>query len=163
MDHRYPVGLAFILYHRTLGSILGDGVRGQNLVHLQKVVFLCLSFLEVYIFATTYQKAFILGPKVPRRVSFHSMPSDSWVHVGGWGQRSNSSTSSKSSIAVLEFSRSLYLCNHLSESIHTWTKGTPNPTLPYPTPPHRPTPPHPYPTLPNPPHSYPTPTSRYLS
>ena len=38
------------------------GVRGQNLVHLQKVVFLCWSFLEVYIFATTYQKAFILEP-----------------------------------------------------------------------------------------------------
>ena len=54
---------------------------------------------------------------------------------------------------VLKFSRSLYLCNHLSESIHSWTKGTlskhthpippqPTPPLPYPTP----TPPHP--TLP---------------
>ena len=37
--------------------------RGKNLEHLQKVVFLCWSFLEVYIFATTYQKAFIVGPK----------------------------------------------------------------------------------------------------
>ena len=42
----------------------GDGDRGQILVHLQKVVFLGWSFLEVYFFATTYQKAFILGPKV---------------------------------------------------------------------------------------------------
>ena len=44
----------------------GDGARGQNLEHLVKVVFLCWSFLEVYIFATTYLlKAFIVGPKVP--------------------------------------------------------------------------------------------------
>ena len=42
----------------------GGGARGQFLEHLQKVVFLCWSFLEVYIFATTYQKAFIVGPKV---------------------------------------------------------------------------------------------------
>ena len=85
-----------------------------------------------------------------------------------------SSASCKSSISVLEFSKSLYLCNHLSESIHSWTKGTlpyptlPYPTLPYPTPPH-PTPPHPYsypalfypslpyPTLPYPTLPYPTP------
>ena len=54
--------------------------------------------------------------------------------------------SCKSSISVLEFSRSLYLCNHLSESIHSWTKGT----LPQPTPAHPyPTPSPPYPTLPN--------------
>ena len=41
--------------------------RGQNLELLQKVVhvFMCWSFLEVYIFATTYRKAFIVGPKVP--------------------------------------------------------------------------------------------------
>ena len=46
-------------------TIPGGGARGQILVHFQKVVFLCWSFLEVYIFATTYQKAFIPGPKVP--------------------------------------------------------------------------------------------------
>ena len=40
----------------------GEWARGQNIVHLQKVVFLCQSFPEVYIFATTYQKAFMLGP-----------------------------------------------------------------------------------------------------
>ena len=36
---------------------------------------------------------------------------------------------------MLQFSRSLYLCNHLLGSIHSWTKGTCNPTppLPYPT------------------------------
>ena len=34
------------------------GARGQNLEHLQKAVFLCWSFLEVYILATTYWKAF---------------------------------------------------------------------------------------------------------
>ena len=42
LNHRYPVG-----------SIPGEGgggvARGQNLEHIQKVVFLCLSFLEVYI------------------------------------------------------------------------------------------------------------------
>ena len=49
-----------------------------------------------------------------------------------------SRTFSKSSISVVEFSRSLYLCTHLSESIHSWTKGTQtHPTLPYPpTPTH---------------------------
>ena len=73
-----------------------------------------------------------------------------------------SRTSSKSSISVVEFSRSLYLCTHLSESIHSWTKGTQtHPTLPYP-----PTPTHtllpyltlPYPILPHPTLPYPIPT-----
>ena len=41
LDHRYPVGLAFIPRHRTPGSMPGGGARGQNLVHLQKVGFLC--------------------------------------------------------------------------------------------------------------------------
>ena len=40
----------------------GGGARGHNLEHLQKVEFTCSSFLEVYILATTHQKAFILGP-----------------------------------------------------------------------------------------------------
>ena len=33
----------------------GGGARGHNLEHLQKVEFLCQSFLEVYILATTHQ------------------------------------------------------------------------------------------------------------
>ena len=52
---RYPVGLAFIPF---LGWV--EGARGQNLVRLQKVVFLCQSFLEVNI-STMYQRTFILG------------------------------------------------------------------------------------------------------
>ena len=51
---------------------------------------------------------------------------------------------------MLEFSRSLYLCNHLSESIHSWTKGT--------LPKH--TPPNPTPTLS---YSYPNPTPHYTT
>ena len=51
---------------------------------------------------------------------------------------------------MLEFSRSLYLCNHLSESIHSWTKGTLPyplyPTLPHHKPPHCHPHSHPYPT-----------------
>ena len=56
---------------------------------------------------------------------------------------------------MLEFSRSIYLCNHLLESIHSLTKGTlPNPIPPYPTLPN-PTLPYsylylPYPYLPYP-------------
>ena len=45
LNHRYPVG-----------SMGGGGGRGKYLEHLQKGVFLCWSFLEVYIFAITYQK-----------------------------------------------------------------------------------------------------------
>ena len=40
LDHRNPVELAFISRHWTPGSILGGGARGQNLVNLQKIVFL---------------------------------------------------------------------------------------------------------------------------
>ena len=63
----------------------GGGARGQNLVHLKQIGFLCLSFLKVYILGTTYQKAFILGPWVPSRVSFHSLASDPRVHCQGVG------------------------------------------------------------------------------
>ena len=123
----------------------GGGARGQNLEHLQKVVFLCWSLLELYIFATIYQKAIILEPYVP-----------SMVHAGGkggGGSRSKSRTSSKSSISVLEFSRSLYLCNHLSERYQRYPT-LPLLNLPYLYPPL----PHPYPTLPCPslPQPYPT-------
>ena len=67
----------------------GGGARGQNLVHPKKLGFLCLSFVEVYILANTYQKAFILGPFEPGRVSFHSMTSDSRVCTGDGARGQN--------------------------------------------------------------------------
>ena len=51
-------------------------VRAPVLSHLR------YSFLEVHILTTTHQKAFILGPQVPCRVSFHSMKPDPRVHAG---------------------------------------------------------------------------------
>ena len=79
---RYPVGLAFISFWGWV-----EGARGQNLVHLQKVVFLCQSFLEVNTgISTTYQKTFILRSYVQHRVSFYSMTLDSRVHARGEGQ-----------------------------------------------------------------------------
>ena len=57
--------------------MLAGGAGGQNLVHLQNMVFQSYKFLEVHILTTTYLKAFILGPWVPDRVGFHSMTSDS--------------------------------------------------------------------------------------
>ena len=42
----------------------GGEARGQNLEHLPKVLCLCGSFLEVYICATDYQKAFIVRPNL---------------------------------------------------------------------------------------------------
>ena len=43
----------------------------------------------------------------------------------GGGARGQKSSSSKTNrIFVLKFSNSLYLGNHLPESIHTWTIGT---------------------------------------
>ena len=59
LNHRYSVG------SMPGGGEEERGARGQNLEHLQKVVFLCWIFLEVYIFSTTYQKAIILEPLVP--------------------------------------------------------------------------------------------------
>ena len=59
LNHRYP------LPSRVHAWVEGRVARGQNLEHLVKVVILCWSFLEVLIFATTYQKTFIVGPKVP--------------------------------------------------------------------------------------------------
>ena len=40
----------------------GEGARGQNQVHIQKIGFLRLSFLQVHILTTTCGKAFILAP-----------------------------------------------------------------------------------------------------
>ena len=100
----------------------GDRARGQNVVHLQNVVFLIQSFLEVHILTTTYQKAFILRPYVPSRVLFNYMTSDPRVHDQGWGSRSEYSTSSKCVTYV--FSRSPELDNHLSENIQPLIIGT---------------------------------------
>ena len=50
----------------------GCGARGQNLLHLENVV-----FLEVHILTATYRKAFIR----PCRVGFHSMTSNPRVYV----------------------------------------------------------------------------------
>ena len=72
----------------------GGRATGKNVVHLQNVVFLLQSFLEVHIL-TTNQKAFILRPYVPCIVLFHSMTSDPRVHGQGWGSRSESITSFK--------------------------------------------------------------------
>ena len=93
--------------------------RCQNEVHLQNLVFLLQSFLEVNILTTIYQKAFILRPNVSCKVPFHSMTSDPRVHGQWWGSRSESSTSLKCGTSV--FSRSSLLDNHLSETILTKT------------------------------------------
>ena len=90
--------------HPTPGSMPGGRARGQNVVHLQYVVFLPQSFLEVHILTTIYQKAFIIKPYEPCRVPFHSMTSDPMVNDQGWGSRSESSTSLKCVTNV--FSRS---------------------------------------------------------
>ena len=47
--------------------------------------YLRLSFLEVHILTTTYQKAFILGPYVLCEAGFSFMPSDHRVHASGLG------------------------------------------------------------------------------
>ena len=91
-----------------------------------------------FIFATTYQKAFILGLKVPYNL-YPTLP-----YTLPYPTRPYPTPT-------------LY---HLSESIYTWTKGTLYPTLPYPMPlPYTlpyPTLPYPYPTLPYPTLPYPT-------
>ena len=67
LNHRYPVGLNSPVHAREGVG----GARGKNLEHLVKVAFLCWSFLELYIFATTNRKSFIVGPKVPYRTLPH--------------------------------------------------------------------------------------------
>ena len=52
----------------------GVGLEVNKLVHLQNVIFLGnFFFLEVHILTTTYQKAFILVPKVVLTL-FHGTP-----------------------------------------------------------------------------------------
>ena len=48
LDHRYPGGLAFILWLLTSGSMPRAGAKGQNLGHLSQSVFL-LSLLWKYL------------------------------------------------------------------------------------------------------------------
>ena len=130
--------LSEIIHTRTIGTQQGPcqgggggggGVKGQNLEHLVKVLFLCWSFLEVYIFATTFWKAFIVGPKVPYPTPPHPtppLPYPTPPHPTPPNPTPPHPT----------------LPHPLTESIHSWTKGT----LPNPTSPHL-TPPIPYPTL----------------
>ena len=58
--------------------MLGGKTSGQNVVHLQNMVFLLQTFLEVNILTTIYQKAFVrvLRPNAHCKVLFHSMTSD---------------------------------------------------------------------------------------
>ena len=81
----------------------GGRARSQSVVHLQNVVFLLQSFLEVNILTTIYQKALLLRPNGPCKVLFYSMTSAPRVHNRGWGSRSESSISLKSGTIV--FSR----------------------------------------------------------
>ena len=82
----------------------GGRARGQNVVHLQNVVYLLQKFLEIDILTITYQKAFMLRPYVPFRALFRSMRSDPRVHGQGLGSRSEYCTTLKCGTSV--FSRS---------------------------------------------------------
>ena len=62
------------------GSMPGVGARGQNLVCLENVVFLCF-----YIRIGSPQKAFTLGPYAYWRLYFYFVTSDTRVHARGWG------------------------------------------------------------------------------
>ena len=53
LHHRYLVRSAYIPQDWTPGSVRGGGARGQNLVHIQKIGVLRLSFLDVHILTTT--------------------------------------------------------------------------------------------------------------
>ena len=48
-----------------------------------------LKFSRIYILATTHQKAFIVGTKVPSRLSFHFMTSDPGSMPGGGARGQN--------------------------------------------------------------------------
>ena len=73
----------------------GSGARGQNLVYLQNVVFLCQKFPRSPYLDNHLSVAFILGPKVPYRVGFHSIILDLRVYAGGWVRGKKNSTSLK--------------------------------------------------------------------
>ena len=88
----------------------GGGARGKNVEHLKNEFFFVEVFYKSMSLQPLIRKHSYLNPKYP----VGSMPGE-W----GKGYRSKSRKSSKSSIFVFKFSRSLYLCNYLSESIHT--------------------------------------------
>ena len=117
----------------------GGGARGQNLEHLVKVVFLCWSFLEVYIFATTYRKAFIVGPKVP----YPTLPVLSPPHPTPALPRP-ASTLPLPTLPLLTHTPPTLPYPYLHIPLLPYP-ALPCPALPRPAPPH----PHPYPTLPS--------------
>ena len=58
------------------GPCPGTGAIGSKSSTCSKCGISGLKFLEVHILTTTYQKAFILGPKVPYRIGSHSITLD---------------------------------------------------------------------------------------
>ena len=88
----------------------GDGARGQNLVHIQKIGFLRLSFLEVHYFDNHLSESIHTCPKDTLQgwLSFYDIESRS--SCPGWVKRSNYySTYPKDKIFVSKFSRSPYI------------------------------------------------------
>ena len=86
LDHSYPGGWHSLHDHGPQGPCHGVGLEVKFLDTFKSVFSkFCYGFLEVYILGTTYHKAFILRPKVPSRVIFHSMTSDPRVYARGWG------------------------------------------------------------------------------
>ena len=61
------------------GSMPVDGAKGSKSSTCSKCGMSVLIFLEVHILTTTYQKAFMLGPRVPYRVGSHCITLDPWV------------------------------------------------------------------------------------
>ena len=45
LDHRYPVGFAFIPSHRILGTVPRGGAGGQNLEHVYNMIVTIINFL----------------------------------------------------------------------------------------------------------------------
>ena len=143
-----------------------------TLEHFQKAVFLWWSFLEVYIFATTYRKAFIVGPKVPKPTppypTLLPQPIPSYLTLP---YPTPPYPSLPHPYHTLEhFQKAVFLCwNFLEVYIFapTYRKAfivgpkVPKPTPPYPTLLPQPIPSYltlPYPILPHPTLPYPIPT-----
>ena len=103
---------------------------GGGLVHLQIVVFLCWSFLGLYL-CNAYQKAFIFGQKVP--ISSRSGTTRTLPYP--YNNEKFRSFKSKENIhKTLPYTHQSLLP---MSGIHTWTKVTHlkpkwDPTLPYP-------------------------------
>ena len=68
--------------HAGGGGGGGGGGCSKSSIYPKDRIF-ALKFLEVHILKTTCQKAFILAPKIPCRVSIHSTTSDPRVHAKG--------------------------------------------------------------------------------